>query len=827
MRCLPLQLLSLAVAVVNPIVEASSNIRNPISALSTIQNATIHTNNHRVTALSEFDLTFNLRDDLYVKFRLEPNHDILAKDANVAYLAPDGSVSHRENVDRYQHKVFKGQALVKKPNIGQTKYQPVGWARVTVTRDGKTPQFQGAFSVSRDHHHIQSSNNYMRTRHRLDPEIERLDENDQEYMVLWRDSDILPSAQQLKHQELRRRVEDEEVPSCQADGLNFNLQSDHPVYLGMRKRDTASFGVMDFKNLFGKRQVDGTTGGNSAGVNLVANIGDSSGCPSTRKVALVGVATDCTYTGDFNSTESVRENVIDQVNTASALYESTFNISLGLANLTVSDASCPGTPAQATEWNQDCSDSVDIQDRLNMFSVWRGLQQDNNALWTLLSTCNTGSAVGLAWLGQACVQDSITTNQSTTGNGASTGSGQETVTGANVVIRTQGANEWQVMAHEIGHTFGAVHDCTSQTCAQQNTVSAQQCCPLSANTCDAGEQYIMNPSTSQGITDFSPCSIGNICSAIGRGSVSTECLTNNQQVDTISGQQCGNGIVEPGEDCDCGGEEGCGDNECCDASSCTYKSGAVCDDSNEDCCRNCQLASNGTVCRESTGDCDPEEVCPGDSATCPEDSTSPNGESCGNGVYCANGQCTSRDEQCKSVMGSYTQGNDTYACDSQGCTISCASPEFGPGVCYGLQQNFLDGTECGGGGRCMNGQCKGSTVGGQVKSWIDDHKGIVIGVCCAVGGLILLSICGCCLRSCRRRRHMSKVPPPPPPGGWQGWNQGRRGPAMMQRGNQFVPYQPPPQHASHGWFGGGGGWNAPPVPPPAYAPRGGGGVRYA
>jgi hypothetical protein len=54
-------------------------------------------------------------------------------------------------------------------------------------------------------------------------------------------------------------------------------------------------------------------------------------------------------------------------------------------------------------------------------------------------------------------------------------------------------------------------------------------------------------------------------------------------------------------------------------------------------------------------------------------------------------------------MGTYLNGNnDTYACDSQTCQLSCASPEFGPGVCYGLQQNFLDGTDCGGGGQCAN-----------------------------------------------------------------------------------------------------------------------------
>ena len=698
---LPFQLLSLAAAVLLPLVEASSNIRNPIGALSTVQNATIHTHNGRVTALSQFDLTFNVRDDLQVKFSLEPNHDILAENALVTHLAPDGTITQEENVDRLAHKVFKGRAWVQRPRIGQNKWQNVGWARVFIRRDGKVPFFEGAFAVDHDHHHIQSSRNYLRTRHWLDPEVDELD-NGEEYMVLWRDSDILPDPSHLKHQELRRDA-DGDIPLCQADGLSFNLNPEHPVYLGMMGLSSKkSYGVMDFSRVFNKRQIDTTTGGNSGGVNLVSSIGSTSGCPTTNKVALVGVATDCTYTSDLGSRQAVQDNVIQQMNTASALWESSFKISLGLANITISDPQCPGTPASTTLWNQDCTGSVDIQTRLNYFSSWRGTQPDDNSHWTLLSTCNTGSAVGLAWLGQACVNTAMSSNSSITGNGQSSGGGSETVSGANVVIRTQGANEWQIIAHETGHTYGAVHDCTSQTCADANFVNAQQCCPLSANTCDAGAQYIMNPSTSQGITQFSPCSIGNICSAIGRKSVNTDCLSDNKNVQTYTGQQCGNGIVEPGEDCDCGGAEGCGPDSCCDPTTCKFQSGAVCDDANEDCCSGCQFQSKGTVCRASTSSCDPQEVCPGDSGNCPRDVTAPNGNSCGDGLQCASGQCTSRDQQCKTVMGSYTQGNDTHACDSQGCVISCASPQFGYGTCYGLQQNFLDGTTCGGGGRCQN-----------------------------------------------------------------------------------------------------------------------------
>lgn len=135
----------------------------------------------------------------------------------------------------------------------------------------------------------------------------------------------------------------------------------------------------------------------------------------------------------------------------------------------------------------------------------------------------------------------------------------------------------------------------------------------------------MNPSTGQGITAFSPCSIGNICSALGRNSVNSTCLKANKDVTIITGSQCGNGIVEQGEDCDCGGVASCGNNKCCDPATCKFKSGSVCDDSNEDCCSNCQFSPANTVCRASTGECDPQETCSGTSAVCPADKTTPNG----------------------------------------------------------------------------------------------------------------------------------------------------------------------------------------------------------
>ena len=135
--------------------------------------------------------------------------------------------------------------------------------------------------------------------------------------------------------------------------------------------------------------------------------------------------------------------------------------------------------------------------------------------------------------------------------------------------------------------------------------------------------------------------------------------------------------------------------------------------------------------------------------------------------------------------------------------------------------------------RFLQGLCKGASVGGQVKSWIDDHKALVIGIASAVGALILFSILGCIGRCIKRRRgpraNKQSHNPSPPPGGWNGYNaapyQGGRGPPpaynnqqpMMMSGGGGGP--PGPM-----WYGNGAGQHPAP-PPPSYVSRGT--VRYA
>ena len=795
-----------------------------MSSVTHIDDAVIHTPSHRVHSLSSFDLTFSLyAGSQRIRLSLDPNHDILGDDSAVHYLDSDGNIETTEPIDRSSHRIFRGRAFLK--DYDHSEWISTGWARIALHQDGPSPVFEGALGLGGDHYHVQTNANFRDTGVSGDPALHHWPDD---YMVVWRDSDISGARLDPGFDELKRRDPGQEPPSsCLSDTLLFNQDEDHPVYRSLMARDNttatpdSSLSSLNSRSLFG-RQIDGTTGGNGPGTNLASTIGSTAGCPTSKKVALIGVATDCTYTGKFNSSQAMRENIIQQVNTASQLYESTFNISLGIQNLTISNANCPSTPAPQAPWNIDCSDSVTITDRLALFSKWRGQFNDTNAYWTLLTTCPTGSAVGLAWLGQLCAQ----------GSQDEPGDSNQTTAGANVVVRT--STEWQVFAHESGHTFGAVHDCTDTTCGD-GTVSKQQCCPLSKDTCDADGRFMMNPSTAPSISKFSPCSIGNICSAIQSSSVKMGCLTNNRNVKTITGSQCGNGIVEDGEDCDCGGSTGCGNNPCCDPKSCKFTADSVCDPSNEECCTDqCAFSSTGTVCRPSTGSCDPEETCTGKSGICPPDKAEANGKACGasgSGLTCASGQCTSRDQQCKVLMNSLTSGNITGSCPD-GCKLSCSSTQFSSDTCVENQQYYIDGTPCEGGGQCNNGRCAGASAVNEVLDWIKRNKQIAIPVGIVVGLLLLIAIISClvsafrrCGRSRRRRRGASaaaaaagraskleSTPPPPPPPGWGDGFPGAYGPngapppypaAAAARGGASVPgpseyYYPPPPATSHG-----------------------------
>ncbi|KAK4101048.1 hypothetical protein N658DRAFT_78371 [Parathielavia hyrcaniae] len=762
---------------------AHSVNRNPLSSIARIEDAVIQTPSHRVHAHSSFDVSFVLSNTLQkIRLALEPNHDLFGGDATIQYLAADGSVRRVQPIVRQEHRVFRGESFVQR--LGEPGWEHAGWARINVRRDGDKPIFDGVFTMHGNHYHVQTKTTYRQTSVSGDPQV---DDAEDEYMVVWRDSDIQPAGRD----ELKRDLGD--APTCGSDGLVYNRDENNVVYRSLVEetpRDTSAWQLSP-RALFG-RQTD-IAGGNGAGVNLANSIGSTQGCPSTRKIALIGIATDCTYTRALGSEDAVTSNVVQMVNAASQLYESTFNISLAIQNMTISDGECPSSPPPSAPWNTPCSDSVNIERRLSLFSQWRGQWQDTNAYWTLLSTCSSGAAVGLAWLGAICQEGSTTRNN-------------ETSASANVVVRT--STEWLVFAHETGHTFGAVHDCVSTTCAD-GSVQKQECCPLSSGTCNAQSQFIMNPSTGDSITNFSPCSIGNICSFLGRSNRAS-CLISNRGVTTFTGSQCGNGIVEQGEDCDCGGEESCASNPCCDPATCKYTAGSVCDPTNEECCTGqCTFMGNGTVCRDSTGSCDPQEVCSGTSAGCPADLSAPDGQACGSGdgLACASGRCTSRDQQCRTFM-----SDVTGSCSSSGCQVSCHSARLPNNQCYITNQYFLDGTPCEGGGRCNNGNCVGTNLGQQILEWIQDNKQISIPIFCVVGGLLLLALISCLWSCCARRRRRSRSSPPKFPaaagptayygahpvggggggsGGGHGYSHGGAGAAspgpMMRPGPSYAP----------------------------------------
>uniref|UniRef100_A0A667YQC1 Disintegrin and metalloproteinase domain-containing protein 10 n=1 Tax=Myripristis murdjan TaxID=586833 RepID=A0A667YQC1_9TELE len=187
-------------------------------------------------------------------------------------------------------------------------------------------------------------------------------------------------------------------------------------------------------------------------------------------------------------------------------------------------------------------------------------------------------------------------------------------------------------AHEVGHNFGSPHD------------SGVECTPGESKMQDKKEQgnYIMYARATSGDklnnNKFSICSIRNISQVLEkkRGSCFVE-----------SGQPiCGNGLVEAGEQCDCGYSDQCKDPCCYNANEaegqkCKLKPGKICSPSQGPCCTaECSYKGSSERCRPES-ECAHEGVCNGATALCPASEPKANFTSChGETQVCLNGVCS-------------------------------------------------------------------------------------------------------------------------------------------------------------------------------------------
>uniref|UniRef100_A0A8C8HZ56 Disintegrin and metalloproteinase domain-containing protein 10 n=1 Tax=Oncorhynchus tshawytscha TaxID=74940 RepID=A0A8C8HZ56_ONCTS len=187
-------------------------------------------------------------------------------------------------------------------------------------------------------------------------------------------------------------------------------------------------------------------------------------------------------------------------------------------------------------------------------------------------------------------------------------------------------------AHEVGHNFGSPHD------------SGTECTPGESKAQEKKEQgnYIMYARATSGDklnnNKFSICSVRNISQVLEkkRGNCFVE-----------SGQPiCGNGLVEAGEQCDCGYSDQCKD-ECCynaneaDGNKCKLKPGKICSPSQGPCCtRTCNFKGSNDTCREES-ECAEQGMCNGGTAQCPTSEPKANFTVChGETQVCLNGGCS-------------------------------------------------------------------------------------------------------------------------------------------------------------------------------------------
>ncbi|XP_069321458.1 disintegrin and metalloproteinase domain-containing protein 21-like [Eulemur rufifrons] len=113
--------------------------------------------------------------------------------------------------------------------------------------------------------------------------------------------------------------------------------------------------------------------------------------------------------------------------------------------------------------------------------------------------------------------------------------------------------------------------------------------------------------------------------------------------------RCGNSVVDPEEQCDCGSLKQCYSSQCC-KSDCKLTPQSTCHMGS--CCTNCTFSAAGTLCRPIQNICDLPEYCSGFTTSCPPNMYMQDGTPCTQEGYCYTGNCTDPSMHCKEIFGS-------------------------------------------------------------------------------------------------------------------------------------------------------------------------------
>ncbi|CAD5114850.1 DgyrCDS3886 [Dimorphilus gyrociliatus] len=269
---------------------------------------------------------------------------------------------------------------------------------------------------------------------------------------------------------------------------------------------------------------------------------------------------------------------------------------------------------------------------LRNFSPYRVKQIEDRGIWSditvLITSLPTSNVNGLFPIGGAC----------------------SLFQGAGVVI-FQSSTDVAIhfLTHELGHAIGMNHDVSG-------------CCKYGESRC------LMNPTINAFNRDtgyISSCSLKDYRNFLK--SQGSQCLNNKPtrayKAHSFS-NQCGNGIINEDEECDCGGALDNGCRNCC-KEDCKLKDGALCGQG--ECCnvKLCKFHDAGKLCRyNKDNDCDVKETCTGTNSDCPEDLRKDNLTKCvdsdGNEASCIKGHCLTLTNQCKLVWNSDYRKADNY-----------------------------------------------------------------------------------------------------------------------------------------------------------------------